>query len=245
MTVAVYSTPAELKRIAALLCTYLRLPFAGSTIPGAVMESVLARVRLGEVLNTYDFVDVIRRPDGLGWQVKSTKEATPVTWKRAKLPGQSDLIEQSRESAAGLAQLGDAILMFCNEHASASLRDYDLSAIAYSRLIVREGRVATYFERLLSTPKAPNMFDPADFIWNWAKPKETRKKEQLPALHGIHRATGDKWWAWHGQGENQLHFSGEAAWWPTPGSERRIDFALPKSEDKIDMDTLQTLLSTI
>ena len=42
------------------------------------------QLRQGEVLGTYDFVDVIKRGSKCGWQVKSTKESTPVTWKRAK-----------------------------------------------------------------------------------------------------------------------------------------------------------------
>ena len=81
------------------------------------MGGVLAHVRGGRVLNTYDFVDVIRTEDGCGWQVKSTKATTPVTWKRAKIPDAVSLIEQSNRSAGGLQALGDAIMEFCNRHA--------------------------------------------------------------------------------------------------------------------------------
>jgi len=51
------------------------------------MESIFAHVRSANVLNTYDFVDVISTTNQRGWQIKSTKEKPPVTWKRAKLPG--------------------------------------------------------------------------------------------------------------------------------------------------------------
>jgi len=81
-----YSTSKQLEKIANVLTGYLKLPFSGDSIPGALMENVIASVRNGEVLNTYDFVDVINQNEKVGWQVKSTKASTPVTWKRAKIP---------------------------------------------------------------------------------------------------------------------------------------------------------------
>lgn len=102
----IFSTNEQLDLICKILSRYIRLPFSGKTIPGAIMEGVLAHVRDGQVLNTYDFVDVIEPVDRVGWQVKSTKSSTPVTWKRAKIPNAPELIENSRKSLQGLQDLG-------------------------------------------------------------------------------------------------------------------------------------------
>lgn len=209
------------------------------------MESILAHVRGGTVLNTYDFVDVIRRDMGIGWQVKSTKAETPVTWKRAKIPNASALIEASKESDLGLQALGDAIVRFCNEHASASMSTYQLSKIGYSRLILHRTGSVSYFERVLCSIDAPDVFDPTDFAWQWSTPKVTVRKEQLPALHGIHIATGDKWWAWHGLGENQLHFYGESTWWPPGSSLHTFTFRLPAPESRLSFSELTQILSSL
>lgn len=195
------SSVEEMQRIASILQGYLRLPFGGKTIPGAVMEHVLAFVRGGEVLPTYDFVDVIARDARFGWQVKATKRSTPVTWKRAKIPNKQQLIAASHHSSDALQDLGIAIIEFCNSHAYKSLDAYGLDSIAYARLVVDVDEVV-YFERPLIDRDNPYVFVAEDFIWRWSEPKQTRSKEQLPALHGIHQATGDKWFAWHGLSEN-------------------------------------------
>lgn len=194
-------------KIGRVLSTYMRLPLSSDTIPGAIMEALLAHVRQGVVLGKYDFVDVIKPGSKCGWQVKSTKESTPVTWKRAKIPMREKLISASRKSKGGLQALGDAIIDFCNAHVQASLDTYELEQIGYCRLIVHADGQVTYFERLLATRQRPQLFAPSDFVWKWSQPKETKKKEQLQALHGIHKTTNKKWFAWHGLGENQLHFS--------------------------------------
>jgi hypothetical protein len=75
----IFSSDEELHLIKETLSKYLRLPFSGETIPGSVMESVLAYIRKAQRLNTYDFVDVIDVTKKCGWQVKSTKSPTPVT----------------------------------------------------------------------------------------------------------------------------------------------------------------------
>jgi len=93
--VGIFSSQKQLEEIKRILSKYLRLPFSGDSIPGAVMESVLAQVRSGRRLGTYDFVDVVSSAEECGWQVKSTKAGTPVTWKRAKLPNSNELIEKS------------------------------------------------------------------------------------------------------------------------------------------------------
>ena len=72
MKPSIFSTPAQLKEIAAALCCYMRLPLSPKTIPGAYLEALIAEVHQGEVLDTYDFVDVIHRKRRIGWQVKST-----------------------------------------------------------------------------------------------------------------------------------------------------------------------------
>lgn len=238
---SVFSTPSQLDKMRRMLVNYSRLPFSQGSIPGALMESVLAHVRGGRVLNTYDFVDVINDEIRHGWQVKSTKEKTPVTWKRAKIPNAVELIEASKQSDAGLQILGDAIIEFCNEHFRASVEKHNLDKIGYARLIVHENGQVTYFERLLYSKEYPHIFNPKDFTWRWSTPKKTGTKEQLPALHGYVK-TGRKWWAWHGLGENQLHFSGETVWWPTAGNPHRFSFHLPQPENKLSYDQFVALL---
>lgn len=230
---SLFSTPGQLQAIAAALQGYLRLPFAGSTVPGAIMEALFAYVRGGEVMGTYDFVDVIHRGHRFGWQVKSTKAATPVTWKRAKLPNAKKLIAESEHDGAGRQALGDAIIAFCNAHAQASLDRFNLEAIGYVRLVFNPGGSVTYFERLLCTRGQPLLFRPEDFIWKWSMPKKTVKKEQLPAFHGLHAVTGRKCFAAHILGENQLHFSGESEWWPALGSTNSIRFFAPAARLKL------------
>lgn len=234
----------------ALLSNYARMPFSQGIVPGPVLESVLAHVRGGAVLNTYDFADVVHAEARCGWQVKSTKAATPVTWKRAKIPNAPELIEESKKSNAGLQALGDAIIGFCNEHARASMRDYNLDAIGYARLIVQKGGEVRYFERVLCSQEHPNIFDPAQFTWSWSTRKSTAKKEQLPALHGFRKEidctiSARRWWAWHGLGENQLHFTGESVWWPSSDYEYAFSFQMPSVDSKISYAQLVQLLQRL
>ena len=205
------------------------------------METLLAHIRGAKVLNTYDFVDVIHKEAGIGWQVKSTKEKTPVTWKRAKLPNVQDMILESQESEYARQALGNAIINFSNSHVRQSFLKYDLKQIGYSRLIFHEGGKVTYFERMLCSADNPDIFDPSEFKWEWSEPKKTKTKEQLPALQGIRASTDEKWWAWHGLGENQLHFSMESEWWPEPGAENSFSFNLP-TDQKISFEQLAKLL---
>lgn len=191
---------------------FLKLPWTGNSIPGQIVEQIVALVNTAEVLNTYDFVDVVKRND-TGWQVKSTKESTPVTWKRAKIENKEELIRKSHESTEGMKQLGEAIINFCNNHVKKSIERYNLKKINYARCIIFENRSVKYFERELCSLSRPSLFDPDDFYWDWSREKETIRKEQLSALHGFSKQTNKKVWAWHGLGENQLHFSGERSWW--------------------------------
>ncbi len=206
------------------------------------MESVIASVRNGEILNTYDFVDVINRNQKAGWQVKSTKDSTPVTWKRAKIPNSLQLIEDSRKSEKGLQNLGDSIIKFCNDHAIESFDTYGLNEIGFSRLIIHKNGNLTYFEKILCTKESPKIFSEEEFQWKWSVPKKIKKKEQLPALHGIHKKSQKKWFAWHGLGENQLHFSGEKEWWPND-SKNKIEFAFPGK--RLSQPELMKLLNQI
>ena len=239
----IFSTSEDLQKIRESLHTFARLPFAGNSIPGAVMEHVLAVIRGASVLNTYDFVDVINRMDSIGWQVKSTKESTPVTWKRAKIPNSRTMIARSDRDKVAIQKLGDAIITFCNDHGRESLAKYSLESIGYARLIMHRNGTATYFERELITAENPQIFDPADFTWTWSKQKRTKIKEQLPALHGLHRSSGKKWFAWHGRGENQLHFSGEGSWWPSLNDPHAITFSLPSPSEKVDLAILTKLFA--
>lgn len=241
----VFSTPDQLAQIGLVLACYLRLPVSTDVIPGAFLESVLAHVRGGQVLRTYDFVDVIHPGDRVGWSIKSTKAGSPLTWKRVKIPNKNALIREAQRSQKGAQALGDAILAFCNDHARHSLGRYDLDAIGYARLIASPGGDVRYFERLLCTRDSPEIFDLSDFTWGWSPPKRTRGKEQLPAFCGTHRETGDKWWAWHGQSENQLHFSKETEWWPEADAPHTITFPFPSEGKKLTFARLQALLDTM
>ena len=235
-----FSSQDEFERIARIIQRYAKLPFGTSSIPGAVLEAVLATVRGGRRLDTYDFVDVIGT--GAGWQVKSTKIDTPITWKRAKLPKQADLITASQSGEEGIKELGDAIIRSCNEHVKESFDRYDLSEIGYCRLIVKADRTVRYFERKLCDRDHPVLFNPDDFVWSWSTPKKGVKKEQLEAFHGKHVGSGRKWWSWHGLGENQLHFTGESSWWPKPGDPHQIDFELPGEAEKLSFEKFLELL---
>lgn len=239
---SVYSTPEQLANMRDILSNFVRMPFSQGNIPGSLVESVFAHVRGGSVLNTYDFVDVVHTASRCGWQVKSTKETTPVTWKRAKIENSAELIRKSYQSADDLQALGDTIINFCNEHARASMKKYDLNEIGYARLIIHKDRRVTYFERLLCSKDEPLVFNPRDFVWEWSEQKRTRTKEQLPALHGTNIRTEEKWWAWHGRGENQLHFSGESVWWPPDDSPNMFSFELPREEDRLSFERLNELL---
>jgi hypothetical protein len=241
----IFSSKRELTAIKRLLFNYARLPFFSRNIPGAVMEGVLAHVRGASVKHTYDFVDVVDLSSGVGWQIKSTLADTPVTWKRAKIPNRNKLISASEKSPAGRQELGNAIIQFCNEHALRSIKKFHLTQIGYARLVISKDGVVRYFERLLCTRDNPEIFNPEDFRWEWSKEKATRTKEQLPALHGTHIPTGEKWWAWHGRGENQLHFSGEHAWWPSEHDTHSISFKLPTEAEQLTTEGFIKLLDTV
>jgi len=242
---SIYSDDAQLARIRDILSRYTRLPFSGDSIPGLIMEGVLAHVRGGQRLNTYDFVDVVDQKNRVGWQVKSTKATTPVTWKRAKIPNAEKLIGDSRSSARGLQALGNAIIEFCNQHARASFALYGLDEIGYSRLILFDDGRVVYFEKRLCTKDKPQLFNPEEFSWRWSAQKKTKKKEQLSALHGIHRKTEKKWWAGHVLGENQLHFSGEKTWWPANDGAHSVAFKLPSKSEKLSVEAFLALLDRL
>lgn len=243
MTDTLHSSGAQLDRIRTILQTYARLPFSETSIPGRIMESVLSVVREGEVLPTYDFVDVIRRDIGCGWQVKSTKAMTSVTWKRAKIENAEELIADSQESPEACQTLGNTIIEFCNRHALESIEKYNLHSIGYARLIFfsKEKKIL-YFERLLCSRENPQVFQTEDFEWKWSPTKSKASKEMLPALNGIHKTSGKKWFAWHGRGENQLHFSGESVWWPEDGRHSR-SFPVPGRNERLSWNEMIELMS--
>jgi|AOMQ01.1.fsa_nt_gi hypothetical protein len=212
----VYSTKEQLIAIATYLSAYMRIPyFQDDTIPGQVMEKIVSLVHNKAIqLKTYDYVDVYL-PENVGWQVKSTKCSTPITWKRAKIANSNKIIAESDNDQAVCKRLGDLIIDFCNNHAKESLSKYLLQEIGFSRLILFDDRTAIYYERLLiDRINNINIFDKNNYDWHWSVPKIASKKEQLQALHGTDNTTGKKAFAWHGRGENQLHFSGERDWWP-------------------------------
>ena len=222
-----FSDINQLARVRDILCNYRKLPFSGDRVPGDVLEWILAEVRGGRRLGRYDFIDVVKEEHRVGWQVKSTAEDTPVTWKRAKIPNRNQMISASEKTDQGCRELGKAIIDFCNAAIARDVEKYKIDQIMYARLVLHPDRYVTYFERQLVTRASQQLFNPDDFEWSWAVDRNVRKKEQLSAFHGIHRHTGEKWWAWHGRGENQLHFSGERFWWPPDGNVNSIKFQLP------------------
>src|SRR5439155_25663986 len=117
-----------------------------------------------------------------------------------------------------------------------------LRAIGYARVVVTQDEIV-YFERELVSEQQPQLFRPEDFRWTWSVQKQAVKKEQLSAFHGVNVAEGQKWFAWHGLGENQLHFSGERNWWPAQDDPHGVTFPFPTRKDKIDLDQFMELLS--
>lgn len=240
------ATPEQLQRIRDLVFNYLRLPLDTSNVPGSLMEANLKEARGGdtEVLRTYDFVDVISRSEKIGWQVKSTKSTTPVTWIRGKIADKEELIKASHVSAAGRQMLGNTVMDYCNHHIADSLLRYGLEEIGYSRLI-NFGGAFRYFEIPLLKNDGSVLFQPSDYEWRWSEQKNTRVKEQKPALHGFHKPTGTKHWAWHGQGENQLHFTGERSWWPAAEYPHNIAFEAPSEGQAVSFEALAEWLAML
>ncbi len=111
------------------------------------------------------------------------------------------------------------------------------------RLIVFPDGNITYFEKYLCSKGNPELFNPNDYVWAWSKQKEVTKKEHLPALHGYIITSGEKkkHWAWHGRGENQLHFSSEETWWPDEGTNHRVYLRFPE-QGKLSFDDLVKML---
>lgn len=243
----IFSNQTQLNQLKNILIGYLRLPFANDSVPGAWMEQILSNVRCAQVLNTYDFIDVYTPSQKVGWQVKVTKDTTPLTWKRAKIPNEEFLIQQSRnpnlsesDKKQALQNLGDSIINFCNAHIQHSIDTYNLDEVGYARLIVTDDELI-YFEKLLCTKANPILFNPQEFEWQWSQPKNASKKESLPALHGIHTPSHTKWFAWHGLGENQLHFNGEKTWWES--SPNKIAFPFP--QNRLTQEQFFALLSRL
>lgn len=224
------------------IISYLCMPFADNEIPGAVMERVIESSNPGStVLRTYDFVDVVQQ-DGIGWQVKSTKTTTPITWKRAKIPNKIELMENSYKTEAGCQRLGDTLVEFCNAASVKSFEQYNLSKIYYARLVVDNFRKEwRYFERLIATKDHPEIFDKNDLEWSWNKERRNTVKEQLPAFIGRSKSLGIKVFAWHGKGENQLHFSGEKSWHPI--EEKNLIRIKYESFRRLDLKELYKLAS--
>lgn len=134
--IEVLSTSSQLKEISQILFSISRLPIWNGNIPGALLENVVAHVRNAKVLKTYDFVDVIDQQNQIGWQMKSTKSDTPVTWKRAKIANKEELISASECAPYDCSNIGKEIINFCNNHIKHSIDLYNLNHIAYSRLVI-------------------------------------------------------------------------------------------------------------
>ncbi len=239
-----FSTKKELKEIANILSGYLKLNIGDNIIPGSIMENTISSVRKAEVLKTYDFVDVICEERKIGWQVKSSKEKTALTWKRVKLPDSAKAIQDSKSSKKELQRLGDMIIDYCNKNAFDCFEKYSIDELGFSRLIMNKDGSLTYYERILCSKDSPMIFKKEDFIWKWSHQRKQNKKESLPGLNGINIHTGEKWFAWYGLGENQLHFYGEKTWRPElESNENTIKFKAPK--DKMSSKELMKLLKSL
>lgn len=242
----VFSSRSQLLSICTTLRNYSFLPFASSGIPGAIMEAVLAHVRGASVRQTYEFIDVLDSINRIAWQVKSTKFDTPLTWKRAKITDSSTLITQSENDPHKQQLLGDMIIDFCNGNIMESMENHNLDAIGYSRLIIHKDGLVEYFERLLCTSAMPYVFDKRQFVWEWGFEYPEGKKERLRSLQGRDITTGDKWWSWHGRGENQLHFNGERFWWPSNGGHgQSVRFRRPSFTERMGFTDFNGLFSNI
>ena len=215
------SSDPTIDAIADQIASYFRLPFATESLPGWFAEAAIAEHHGGRILSTRDFVDVISNCDTvdgkeIGWQVKSTKASTTLTWKRAKISGSTELIQES-DKTGDTQTLGNMIIDACNLHAQKSLEKYGLARIKYARVISAPGQV-TYFQRDLIDAENPTLFDASEFEWEWSESQEGSDSERLRALHGYRKSRNrderEKWFKWHGRGENQLHFVGEKCWWP-------------------------------
>ena len=200
------SSPEQRRNLVEHLIAYASLPYFEGSLPGNVFEQLFAFVREAKRLDTYDYIDVFDEKTKSGWQNKSTLAGTPLTWKRVKIADKASMM-----GFGDTQTLGDKIIDFCNENVKSSFDKYNLESVGYSRLIL-SGNSFSYFERILCTKDDPRVFRSSDFEWRWSTPKSSKKKEQLPALHGFHKLSGDRWFAWHGKGENQLHFNGEKHW---------------------------------
>lgn len=227
----------ELKEISEYLYGYLKMPFSDDFIPGEILEKIIAETKGAERLSTYDFADVIDLDLKLGWQVKSTKESSPLTWKRVNIENASDLINNSLTSESARQILGDKVLESCNNHALKSMENYKLKKIFLSRLIINNNGTITYYEKQLCSIKDPIIFRKEDFFWSWSKPNNQKGKKSLTFI-GYNKITGLKSFSWYGMGENQLHFNGEKDWWPNKSSNNVIKFKFPK---KHSMDFLKKI----
>lgn len=171
----ILSTNEEIKLIEKVILGYLRLPFSPNSIPGSIMEHVLGHVRNADVLNTYDFVDVVDRNKNIGWQVKSRKSSTPVTWKRAKITNRESLILDSESSDEGLDKLGAAVMGVCNDHLTESISKYNLTKIGYIDLILHSNKIE-YIECEMPQENLRELFKPSDFKWKWSIERKKGKK---------------------------------------------------------------------
>ncbi len=135
------SLKSDFLKIAEKIAIYSYLPFSSGRIPGTYAENIIAEHYNGEQLHTYDFVDVVSNSMSVGWQVKSSRYSTPVTWKRAKISDSAQLIFASdKGDQAALERLGKLVLKSCNDHIERSLNDYNLKEIRYARILLKDNK---------------------------------------------------------------------------------------------------------
>lgn len=234
----IFSNKEELNKLKNCIKGYCKMPMSGNGFPGSVLEDIFAYARGAEKLNTYDFIDVLDSKNKIGWQVKSSKDKTPLTWKRVKLDNASSFINNSIKSSIDCQVLGDLIIDTCNKNALESINKFNLDEVGYSRLILSDDGTLCYFEKILCTKNNPCIFNKEDFEWKWAKSKKGKNKEILSSFQGFNKKTGVKWFSWHGLGENQLHFNGEKEWY----KESCINMShFSKTNDKLPMEYLENL----
>lgn len=185
---------------------YQSLPFFDGSVPGKILETLVAFAFQGRVLNTLDFVDVVSGK--VGWQVKSIKAGSDVTWKRVTIANPEFLLELSYEEPAFL---GRYLIDICNDHIFDSFVKYGLEDIRYIKAEIHPSNVVLV-EKSIVTNDSIVAFDHDDFYWHWTEPKHRNNKELLPSFSGFHKETNSKWFSWNGLGDNQFRFTYEKVW---------------------------------
>jgi len=215
-----FSTPTQLENIVTGVKRYYTSPYALEFISGKVFEIIVADAHNTKPTNTQDFADVICGDYAV--QCKAGRDNKDMIWKRISLP--DELVRESLHSDSISNDLGKLLLDRVNARASDSLAKYNVTKLAYSRLITHKNKLFTYFEKSLNNP----IFDRDMFQWKWSTPQ---KRKDKPALHGFWRSV--LVFSWQGLSGEQFRFNAEHLWWPK--EDQRITFSIPHEWCELDI----------